>query len=62
MQFTTNVVAIALPPGKDHVTLAVGCTGGQHRSVAVAEAIYAALSQDGWQVWLDHRDLPRYQR
>ena len=41
---------------RSHLTLAVGCTGGRHRSVAVAEALAAELEGEGWRVHLHHRD------
>lgn len=41
---------------RSHLTLAVGCTGGRHRSVAVAEALATRLREDGWRVHLQHRD------
>ncbi len=47
--------------GKAHLSLAVGCTGGKHRSVAVAEALGKALANKGWQVSIRHRDLERRQ-
>ena len=43
--------------GKRYVTLAVGCTGGKHRSVAISEQIAARL--DGRDVTVSHRDLGR---
>jgi UPF0042 nucleotide-binding protein len=45
--------------GKHYVTLAVGCTGGKHRSVAMAEQIGARLRDDGLDVQVAHRDLGR---
>jgi UPF0042 nucleotide-binding protein len=42
--------------GKSYLTIAVGCTGGRHRSVAMAEALAAALSDAG-DVRVEHRDL-----
>ena len=45
--------------GKSHVSIAFGCTGGQHRSVTLAEAHAASLSQQGWQVSIRHRELDR---
>jgi UPF0042 nucleotide-binding protein len=45
--------------GKRFVTLAIGCTGGKHRSVAVAEQIASQLSGKGPAVQVVHRDLGR---
>ncbi|MDJ0822363.1 MAG: RNase adapter RapZ [Paracoccaceae bacterium] len=45
--------------GKMHLSIGFGCTGGQHRSVAVTEAIAGALAQEGWQVSIRHRELER---
>lgn len=42
---------------KPFVTIAVGCTGGQHRSVAIAEAIASEMRQKGFQVRTAHRDV-----
>lgn len=41
---------------RSHLTLAIGCTGGRHRSVAVAEALAGRLRESGWRVHLQHRD------
>jgi UPF0042 nucleotide-binding protein len=43
--------------GKRYVTLAIGCTGGKHRSVAIAEQIAARLGDRD--VTVSHRDLGR---
>lgn len=43
--------------GKKYLTIAVGCTGGRHRSVFVAEKLAAHLRQQGWRVDLAHREL-----
>ncbi|MEG1536700.1 MAG: RNase adapter RapZ [Clostridiales bacterium] len=45
--------------GKKHVSLAVGCTGGRHRSVALAVAISKKLKGYGYTVNLSHRDIDR---
>ena len=45
--------------GKHFVTLAVGCTGGKHRSVAIAEYLATQLGDEGSDVRVTHRDLGR---
>lgn len=45
--------------GKAHLAIGFGCTGGQHRSVAVAEIIGNALAEAGWAVSKRHRELER---
>jgi UPF0042 nucleotide-binding protein len=45
--------------GKRYVTVAVGCTGGKHRSVAMAEALADRLRGGGMQTLVVHRDLGR---
>lgn len=44
--------------GKSYLTIAVGCTGGKHRSVVTAERLAAWLKSLGTPVTLRHRDLP----
>ena len=51
-----------LAEGKSHLSVALGCTGGQHRSVAMAETLGAALAEAGWQVSIRHRELDRHKR
>lgn len=48
--------------GKSYLTIAVGCTGGRHRSVVVAERLAAWLASAGQRVTLQHRDLDRPER
>jgi UPF0042 nucleotide-binding protein len=45
--------------GKKYVTLAIGCTGGKHRSVAIAEQIAERLEETGLGIQVIHRDLGR---
>lgn len=45
--------------GKSHVAIAFGCTGGQHRSVALAEKLAKVLADAGWAVSKRHRELER---
>jgi len=48
-----------LTEGKRFLTVAIGCTGGKHRSVAMAEEIAARLTDRGYDVRASHRDLGR---
>ena len=59
----TNLVGGLLPrferEGKSYLTIAVGCTGGRHRSVYLAERLSAWLREQGRTVTLRHRELDR---
>ena len=48
-----------LAEGKAHLSIGFGCTGGQHRSVAVAEKMGKVLADAGWPVSKRHRELER---
>jgi len=48
-----------LDEGKAHLSIGFGCTGGQHRSVAMAEMVGSALAEAGWPVSKRHRELER---
>jgi UPF0042 nucleotide-binding protein len=43
--------------GKSHLSVAVGCTGGHHRSVALAEAVAHSLKQKQYKAHIYHRDI-----
>lgn len=45
--------------GKSYLTIAIGCTGGRHRSVYIAERLALWLSRQGRPVGIGHRDLDR---
>jgi UPF0042 nucleotide-binding protein len=45
--------------GKSYLTIALGCTGGRHRSVMMADSIASALAKRGYTVKSVHRDLER---
>jgi UPF0042 nucleotide-binding protein len=59
----TDLMLYLLPhyvhEGKSYLTVAFGCTGGQHRSVMMAEDIAVRLREAGYQVKAIHRDMPR---
>ena len=48
-----------LMEGKTHLVIALGCTGGMHRSVALAEETARFLSTHGYRVAVSHRDIGR---
>lgn len=48
-----------LREGRSYITLAIGCTGGKHRSVAMAEALAAELQSEQIRAIVVHRDLGR---
>ncbi len=45
--------------GKSYLTIAFGCTGGQHRSVMIAEEVKKRLAKPGYRVKVIHRDAPK---
>jgi len=58
-----DLVRLLLPAyaeeGKSNLSIGFGCTGGQHRSVALAEKLANSLANDAWQVSIRHRELER---
>ena len=48
--------------GKSQLSIAIGCTGGQHRSVTLANSTASYLAAQGYRVDVAHRDLPRAER
>jgi UPF0042 nucleotide-binding protein len=45
--------------GKKYATIAIGCTGGRHRSVHIVEKLASHLTEAGWRVTTTHRELAR---
>ena len=56
-----SLVAECLPnyikEGKSHLSIAIGCTGGRHRSVTIAEGLVSFLRKKGYPVFVNHRDI-----
>jgi UPF0042 nucleotide-binding protein len=46
-----------LKEGKRQLIISIGCTGGRHRSVAIANETYQRLLKRGHKVNIDHRDV-----
>ncbi len=63
LQKLTDIAEYLIPlyekSGKDFVRISIGCTGGHHRSVAVAETLLKVLQKDGYNVSVEHRDLEK---
>lgn len=61
LKHATNLLSATLPgyrrEGKSFVTVAIGCTGGHHRSVAITEALVRRLNDLGVNATAQHRDI-----
>lgn len=59
----TDLLTYLLPryrkENRSYVSIAVGCTGGRHRSVAICERLKAALERSSWPARVIHRDIAR---
>lgn len=57
------LIEVALPgyikEGKSSLTIAIGCTGGQHRSVTIANRLAADLKNNQYPVHVHHRDVDK---
>ena len=65
MTYLEQLIAFLLPQyveeGKAALVVGVGCTGGQHRSVAVTRALADFIRQKGYDAAENHRDMTRSQ-
>ena len=63
MGYLENLISFLLPlyvsEGKAALVIAIGCTGGQHRSVAITHALAEFIKQKGYQATENHRDMTR---
>ncbi|MGA2303279.1 MAG: RNase adapter RapZ [Acidimicrobiales bacterium] len=55
----TGILPSFVREGKSYLTIALGCTGGRHRSVALAEALGERIGAHGYPVSVFHRDVDR---
>lgn len=64
-QHLTSLIKVALPgyikEGKSSLTIAIGCTGGQHRSVTIANKLAETLKRTDYAVNVHHRDVDKAQ-
>lgn len=66
LQRFTDLLSYLLPlykrEGKSYVTVGIGCTGGRHRSVMIANALARALRREGFDARATHRDVRKVNR
>lgn len=60
----TDMIRFLIPnyieEGKNQLVIAIGCTGGRHRSVALAEELYRRLkNSDEYGIRIEHRDIDK---
>ncbi len=58
-QLLTYLIPKYIEEGKTNLVVAIGCTGGQHRSVTLAEKLYVAVKEAGYEASVRHRDIER---
>lgn len=57
LEFLTYMLPLYADEGRYRITLALGCTGGRHRSVSVGESVLATLKKKGYAVTMEHRHM-----
>lgn len=65
MSLLEFMIPFYIREGKSRLNLGVGCTGGRHRSVFIAEEVCRRLKESGYNVLVHHRDIdrdPRYEK
>jgi UPF0042 nucleotide-binding protein len=58
-RFLTSTLPLYVQEGKAYLTIAIGCTGGRHRSVVLVEELARRLRDAGHEVSVRHRDMER---
>lgn len=56
-EFVGYILPLYAEEGRYRITIAIGCTGGRHRSVAVSENLFNDLKEKGYSVTLEHRHM-----
>ncbi len=63
LKMLTDMLEFLIPnyikEGKNQLVIAIGCTGGKHRSVTLANEVYAAIKRAGHSVVIAHRDIDK---
>lgn len=59
LDFCNFTVPLCASDGRSQLVIAIGCTGGHHRSVTFAEILYKHLKKEGYNVSLNHRDIKK---
>lgn len=57
--FILYLIPYYIREGKSYLTVALGCTGGKHRSVAIGEILASFLKGKGYSIELEHRDVKK---
>jgi len=55
LDFLQYILPLYAAEGRYRIAVAIGCTGGRHRSVAMSELLFATLRDTGYSVTLEHR-------
>lgn len=58
-QLLNFLIPLYVTEGKNHLVIAIGCTGGQHRSVAIANYLGEVLAKNDYQITIKHRDIEK---
>lgn len=63
LEMLVNMLSFLVPnyikEGKNQLVIAIGCTGGKHRSVTLANEVHSALKKEGHSVVIAHRDIDK---
>ena len=59
LDMMTYMIPLYSEEGKTNVTIAIGCTGGKHRSVTIANKLGEEMQQKGYNVNMIYRDISR---